>query len=177
MSKAFWDFNVRGEEMDIALQKRGIYKNMVSYENELVQRGKEGDLDSFNQLVEWYQGDVYNLTLRMLGTPQDAEDITQETFIQAWKAIGGFRGGNFRAWLFRIASNACTDLLRSKRRCKADSLDALFHEYSPLPSSAEFPEDCALQEELSQLISRTLLWPIRGAAPCGHPRRPPGIEL
>jgi RNA polymerase sigma factor (sigma-70 family) len=130
---------------------------MTSYEDNLVQQSKSGDIDSFNQLVEGYQGQVYNLTLRMLGTSQDAEDITQETFILAWKAIRSFRGDNFRAWLFRIASNACIDLLRSKRGRKADSLDAIFPEQNPLPSPAESPEDCVLQEELGQLISLTLL--------------------
>jgi len=126
-------------------------------EEELIRQSKDGDLDSFNQLVERYQGQVYNITLRMLGHPQDAEDTTQETFILAWKAINRFRGGSFKAWLFRIASNACTDLLRSSGRRKADSLDSLFSEYNPLPSSVGSPEDYALQEELHQLISQCLL--------------------
>ncbi|MFA4837337.1 MAG: sigma-70 family RNA polymerase sigma factor [Dehalococcoidia bacterium] len=131
---------------------------MTSYEDELVQLSKKGDLESFNQLVEKYQVQVYNLTFRMLGTPQDAEDVTQEAFILAWKAIRSFRGDNFRAWIFRIASNACTDLLRSKKGHKAESMDDIFPESNPLPSSAESPEDCALREELSQLISRNLLF-------------------
>lgn len=126
-------------------------------EADLVKQSKNGDLNSFNQLVEKYQGQVYNVALRILGTPQDAEDITQDTFVLAWKAIRSFRGDNFRAWLLRIASNACTDLLRSKRGRKAESLDDIFPEANPLPSSAESPEDCALQEELGQLIARALL--------------------
>ena len=130
---------------------------MTSYEDELIQQSKDGDLDSFNLLVEKFQGQVFNLNLRMLGAPQDAEDITQEVFISAWKAIHSFRGDNFRAWLLRIASNACTDLLRSRKGRKADSIDALFPEYNPLPSSTESPENCAEREELSQLISRNLL--------------------
>ena len=130
---------------------------MTSYEGELVQQSKDGDLDSFNQLVERYQGRVYNLTLRMLGTPQDAEDVTQETFVLAWKAIHSFKGGTFRTWLFRIASNACTDLLRSRQRRKADSSDSLSAEYNSLPSSTESPEEYILREELSRLINQNLL--------------------
>ena len=129
----------------------------MNYEDDLIQQSKDGDLESFNRLVELYQTQVYNLTFRILGTPQDAEDITQEAFVLAWKGIHGFRGGNFRAWLFRIASNACTDLLRSRKNRKADSLDAIFSEYNPLPSPADSPEDCALKEDLSELISRNLL--------------------
>jgi len=126
-------------------------------EEELIWQSKNGDLDSFNQLIERYQGQVYNLALRMLGNHQDAEDITQEAFILAWKAINKFRGGSFKAWLFRISSNVCTDLLRSSQRRRADSLDSLFSEYNPLSNSAKSPEEHALQEELHQLISQCLL--------------------
>ncbi|MBT9159599.1 MAG: RNA polymerase sigma factor [Dehalococcoidia bacterium] len=130
---------------------------MTSYEDQLIRQSMDGDLDSFNQLVESYQRPIYNLALRMLGNPQDAEDASQETFVLAWKSIRGFRGGSFRTWFFRIASNACTDQLRRRRRQQTDSLDALFPEHNPLPSSAESPEDHLLREELSQLISQHLL--------------------
>lgn len=130
---------------------------MTSYEEDLIQRSKDGDLDSFNQLIEIYEGQIYNLTFRMLGNPQDAEDIAQEAFVLAWKAVPGFKGGSFKAWLFRIASNACTDLLRSKKSRKADSLDAIFPEYNPLPSSIESPEEHTLREEVARLIGQQLL--------------------
>ena len=130
---------------------------MAGYEDELIQQSKDGHLDSFNSLVEMYQGQIYNLTLRMLGNPQDAEDVTQETFVLAWKGIRSFRGDNFKAWLLRVASNSCTDLLRSRKRTKADSLDAIYPEYNPLPSPNETPEDYVLRQDLNQLISKHLL--------------------
>ena len=130
---------------------------MTTHEDELILYSKEGNLDAYNQLIEIYQQQVYNIALRMLGSPQDAEDVTQEIFVQSWKSLGGFRGKNFRAWLFRIASNACKDFLRSKRSRKADSLDAIFPEYNPLPSPTESPEEHALKEEVADLIARQLL--------------------
>ena len=130
---------------------------MTSYEEDLIKQSQGGDLDSFNLLVEIYQGPIYNLTLRMLGNPQDAEDVAQEAFVLAWKAIPGFKGDSFKAWLFRIASNACTDLLRSKKSRKADSLDAIFPEYNPLPSQVESPEDHVMREEVTHLIGQQLL--------------------
>lgn len=130
---------------------------MTIYEEGLIQQSKDGDLDSFNLLVEKYQGQVYNVTFRMLGNPQDAEDVTQETFVLAWRAIPGFKGGNFKAWILRIASNACTDLLRSKKGRKADSLDAIYPEYNPLPSPLESPEEHTMKQEVAELISRQLL--------------------
>ncbi|MCP4647040.1 MAG: sigma-70 family RNA polymerase sigma factor [bacterium] len=131
---------------------------MATHEDELILHSKDGNLDAFNQLIEMYQLPVYNIALRMLGTPQDAEDTTQDVFVQAWKALHSFRGTNFKAWLFRIASNSCTDVLRSKRGRKADSLDAIFPEYNPLPSSTESPEEHVLKEEVGQLIARQLLY-------------------
>lgn len=126
-------------------------------EEELIRQSKDGDLDSFNQLVENYQGRIYNTTLRMLGIPQDAEDATQETFISAWKAIRNFRGGNFVVWLSRIASNTCTDILRNRQKYRVVSFDDIFSEYNTLTSPTESPEDYALREELSQLIGKNLL--------------------
>ena len=130
---------------------------MPTYEEELIQQSKDGDLDSFNQLVEKYQKQVYNLAMRMLGNRQDAEDATQEIFILAWKAIGSFRGGTFRTWIFRVAARSCTDEIRRRRGRQVDSMDDMFPENNPLPSSAESPDEHLLQEDLSQLISQHLL--------------------
>ena len=100
-------------------------------EADLVARSKQGDLDAFNLLVEQYQRPLYNLCLRMLNSPEAAEDATQDAFIAAYRAIQRFRGstqpgdraGGFRAWLFRIGANACYDELRRRRARPAASLD------------------------------------------------------
>jgi len=124
-------------------------------EAELIQRAKQGDLDCFNRLVERYQREVYNLCLRMLGNAPAAEDATQDAFFSAFRGIGKFRGGSFRAWLFRIAANACRDQLRLLRRRPTTSLDTL-------PLELEFdqrtlsPEDDALRQELGEEIKRAL---------------------
>lgn len=120
-------------------------------EDELIQRAKEGDLDSFNQLVERYQRAVYNLCLRMLGNAPAAEDATQDAFISAFRGIDKLRGDNFKAWLFRIAANACRDRLRSLRRRPSTSLDdAPFEFESDQPS----PEDYAMRQELGEEIKK-----------------------
>jgi len=124
-------------------------------EDELIQRSREGDVDCFNQLVERYQREVYNLSLRMLGNAQAAEDATQDAFIAAFKGISKFRGGSFRAWLFRIAANACRDQLRSLRRRPTTSLDALPLELE-LDRHTPSPEEYALSRELGEEIRRAL---------------------
>lgn len=92
-------------------------------EADLIARSRRGDLDAFNRLVEHYQRPLYNLCLRMLTSPQAAEDATQDAFIAAFRALHTFRGGPFRPWLFRIASNVCYDELRRRRARPTLSLD------------------------------------------------------
>jgi len=124
-------------------------------DRELISQSQAGDLDSFNQLVEKYQSQVYNLALRMLGNAEAAADATQDTFLAAYRAVGKFRGGNFRAWLLRIAANSCRDQLRAARRRPASSLDLLLESESPPPlvAKTESPEDYALRRELGRAIS------------------------
>ncbi len=122
-------------------------------EGDLILASKKGDLDSFNQLVERYQREVYNLALRMLGNSQAAEDATQEAFISAFRGIARFRGGNFRAWLLRIVANACRDQLRLLRRRPTIPLDALVLEADRDTPS---PEDYALRRELGEQIAKAL---------------------
>src|SRR3970282_2757748 len=93
-------------------------------ELELVERSRQGDLEAFNASVAAYQDRVYNLCLRMLGSPQAAEDATQEAFLSAYRSVGRMRGASLRPWLFRIAANACIDELRGRRRHAQVSLDA-----------------------------------------------------
>ena len=141
-------------------------------EPELIALSRRGDLAAFNLLVEHYQRPLYNLCLRMLASPEAAEDATQEAFIAAYRAIGRFRGGaegggraaGFRAWLFRIGANACYDELRRRRARPAASLDEprgpsgrVPEIENPGPALAEIAETAelgrALQEALRALPS------------------------
>src|SRR6184192_2527600 len=88
-----------------------------------IDAARRGDLSAFNWLVLRYQTRVYNLCYRMLSDPDSAADATQEAFLSAYKAIGRFKGGQFRAWVLRIATNACLDILRSQKRRPTLSLD------------------------------------------------------
>ena len=124
-------------------------------EQELISRSKQGDLDSFNWLVESYRGQVYNLALRMLGDSQAAEDAAQDAFFSAWRSIDSFKGGNFRAWLLRITANTCRDQLRKLKHHPSTSLEALPIESGGL-SSGESPEDYALRRELGEQIQEGL---------------------
>lgn len=95
--------------------------------DELVSLTKDGSLDAFNRLVERYQSSVYSLCVRLLGSPQAAEDAAQEAFLSAYRALPSFTGGNVRSWLLRIAANESKDeLRRRKRKDPAGSLNEMF---------------------------------------------------
>ncbi|MFN2180442.1 MAG: RNA polymerase sigma factor, partial [Candidatus Promineifilaceae bacterium] len=81
-------------------------------EEALIKKAQKGDVTAFNRLVLHYQEAVYNVAYRIMGEPQSAEDATQEAFISAYNALNSFRGGSFKSWLMRIATNACYDELR-----------------------------------------------------------------
>jgi RNA polymerase sigma-70 factor (ECF subfamily) len=84
--------------------------------NELLHRLQAGDPLAFAQLVEENENQIYNLALRMLNNPQEAEDVLQETFLSAFKALPGFEGrSSLSTWLYRIASNASLMRLRKKQ--------------------------------------------------------------
>ena len=125
---------------------------------ELVTRSVKGDLSAFNHIVDHYQSQVYNVAARTLGSRVAAEDVTQETFISAYKAISSFRGGSLRAWLMRIARNQCYDHLRSIKRRPESSLEEAIEDTGfAQPASADsLPEKRALAAELGRAISRAI---------------------
>ena len=87
---------------------------------QLVTASKNGDQDAFAQLVQRYQRRVFNLVYRMLQQYDEANEITQETFLAAWQGLPGFRGdARFSTWLHRIAYNCCLKQLEQRKRDKA----------------------------------------------------------
>ena len=82
-----------------------------------------GDVNAFEGLVTAYEKNADNLALRMLGDPQDAEDVTQEAFLKAYQSLSSFRlDSRFSVWLYRIVSNLCLDQLRRRQRRPEQSL-------------------------------------------------------
>ena len=81
---------------------------------ELVTRACRGDMGAFEDLYRQHVGRVYGLCLRMTGHPESAEDLTQDTFVSAWRSLPGYEGrSSFATWLHRIAVNAVLARRRS----------------------------------------------------------------
>ncbi len=128
----------------------------------LVSATQRGDLEAFNQLVLSYQYRVFSLASRIVGDDDLAEDITQMTFLAAYRNISRFRNGSFRSWLFKIATNACLDEIRRQKRHPNQSLEyeedreeKIFPIYDmPIPNP--LPEKEYEQRELDQAIQQAL---------------------
>lgn len=89
----------------------------------LARQAAAGNDDAFSVLVDRYSRLVYNVALRSVSSPEDAADISQETFLKAWRSIGSFRGDcALSTWLCRIALNCCCDHARSAKRHRVLSL-------------------------------------------------------
>ena len=94
-----------------------------AFDADLIQRLIAGDRQAFAELVERTSGKIYSLGLKMLGNEQDAEDMLQETYIKAFKALPGFENrSSITTWLFRIAVNEALMILR-KRKNKPPAVD------------------------------------------------------
>ena len=127
----------------------------------LVIQAKNGSREAFSSLMELHQGRVYNLALRMTGSPEDAADLSQEAFLNAWRGLSSFQGNSsFSTWVYRLASNACIDFLRRrKRQQQAESPISLDDEEAPCPEPADprgTPEEELERQELRRAVERGL---------------------
>ena len=125
-------------------------------DQQLVQRAQRGDLRAFDLLVLKYQGRIAALVSRYVSDAGEVEDVTQEAFIKAYRALGKFRGDSaFYTWLYRIAANAAKNHLVAKgRRPGADATieDAEGFDEGGLLSESASPEALAMGGELAEVV-------------------------
>lgn len=125
-----------------------------------LEAAQRGNVAAFNELVLAHQTTVYNVALRTLGSPEDAADATQDAFVSAFRAMREFRGGSFKAWVLRIAVNACYDILRRRQRRPSSSLEVVLEGGETDPGLADRrigPERAALASETAAAIQAALL--------------------
>ena len=121
---------------------------------------RDGDSEAFRALVERHSRAVYRLAHRMTGTPQDAEDVVQETFLKAYRQLGRFESrANFSTWLHRIAVNCSIDLIRSRphREAGHDAADLdQFGTDDRAESSPASPERLMLSTEVQDRVTSAM---------------------
>lgn len=129
----------------------------------LVQQVQAGHQKSFDLLVAKYQRRIYRLVLRFIRDPALAEDVAQETFLRAYRAIGQFRGDSqFYTWLYRIAVNtakkAISDEMRDPTVSEGDASGQGEETFSPteLLSNNETPESILISKEIVQTVNAAM---------------------
>lgn len=92
-------------------------------DNEIISRVLQGEQNAYAELVNRYQGYVFTLTLRMIKSREDAEEVAQDVFIKAYRSLADFRGeSKFSTWLYTITNTTCITFLR-KKKLNIHSLD------------------------------------------------------
>lgn len=130
-------------------------------DEELVLRVQQGDKAAYDLLVLKYQHKIIQLVNRYVKDPNDAQDVAQEAFIKAYRALGNFRGESaFFTWLYRIAINTAKNYLMSRSRRSADSQvdvqDAEQIEKAPQLQGMETPERLLLNQEIVETIKTAI---------------------
>lgn len=129
-------------------------------EKEIIQRAIVGDTGAFEQLVVRYQTQVYNLAYRMVNQEADAQDLAQEAFIRAWRALSSFQfSSQFSTWLYRLTTNICIDFLRAQKRNKTVSMTVLQDEEAQqwdMEDAAPLPEEQMIDREQHDAMEQAI---------------------
>lgn len=136
---------------------------MAESEELLVEKCKKGDFQAFEEVVNRFEKKIYNHALRILSDPSEAEEVLQDTFLNAFKNINKYipSGGGFDRWLYKIATNNCLMKLRKKKAQPTVCLD------EPLSMEDSFvkvetadwsnqPDQLLLDDEIKGLIDKAI---------------------
>ena len=127
-------------------------------EDELITRTQNGDTEAFNPLIRKYQQRVYNLIYRRIRNHEAAEDICQEVFLKAWRALPNFqRKSIFYSWLRRIAVNCSIDFIRKQKRQIVFAYEELTvnpDDTFQMPQTHPPPHEILEKEELRDIIRK-----------------------
>lgn len=133
-------------------------------ENNLIQRCKDGDIESFEELIRSHKQRVYNIALKMLSNTEDAMDVSQEAFIKVYRSIGKFNmESSFSTWLYKVVVNTCLDFIKKNKKLdKVYSIDEFIENrevnlnQQGLKNKYDTPEEALDKKIKRQTINRAI---------------------
>ena len=141
---------------DIVRDDQPSHPGSEAWEKRLLRQARLGDQEAFGRLLSYYQDRGFNLVHRLVSGDAEAQELTQETFLQAFKSISRFREGRpFRPWLFKIAINVCRNYLRSAARRELPQ-DMRNDNRAWSDKEVSTPEEGYLREHNIQLVEHLL---------------------
>jgi RNA polymerase sigma-70 factor (ECF subfamily) len=121
-------------------------------EQRAVEACRRGEREAFDELVLRYQRGIYRLCYRYVNNHEDANDLTQEVFLRAWRAIGRFRGQSaFSTWLYRIGVNACLNFRAARRPVTQELPETLA---DPGKGAAQQAQEAQQARQVREAVSR-----------------------
>ncbi|MCL4508252.1 MAG: RNA polymerase sigma factor [Chloroflexi bacterium] len=118
---------------------------------------QSGNRAAFEVLFERHKQQIYNYVLRIMGSSEDAHDLTQDAFLKAYVALPKVKGEmNFVPWLYRIATNVCRDELRRRKIVTWQPLETFTAVFRPQQVAPDDPEGEALRKERAELVQLVL---------------------
>jgi len=131
-------------------------------ERELIRRAKQGDMLAFEELILQHEKIVYNLALRMMNHSEDAQDISQEVFLKAYRSLQNFdERSAFSTWLYRITHNTCIDEMRKRKGKQCYSLEEELESADgsmqrQVADAGDTPEESLMRKEQKSEILQAL---------------------
>lgn len=136
--------------------------NLSVQEASLIEQSKSGNIESFEQLVISHQKKMFNIAFRMLGNLEDANDVTQEALIKAYRGINSFNGkSSFSTWLYTIVNNASIDFIRKNKKNKTVYLDREYESAEgthkiEVACHGDTPEEVLEKKEVRRVIEEAI---------------------
>lgn len=121
-----------------------------------VKMAVDGINEAYDELIKRYHDKIYGLAYRMLGNVQDADDTTQESFLEAYKSLKSFQHrSKFSTWLYRVAINTCQQFIR-KNKSRRRAIAGFEEKAKQTAVSPKTPDYLALEKERNQLIQSVI---------------------
>jgi len=131
------------------------------WERRWVESAQRGDTESFERIVIAYQQRIFNLAFRLLGDREEAEDLTQEVFLNVYKHLPSFRGdAQFSTWIYQVTINHCRNRFKYLKRRFHQTTESLDDPMQggegelerELPDEADAPEDALHRRQVQRLV-------------------------